>query len=818
MWLCFFRVASSHHHLDMNFYCIFLLLLVVLSAYSESPQYGKPLDPLSTAATVCPNSSSDSLGVLAPVLPQSEVFGSVQSQNMVLPQNEVYKYYLLSQNEMFGSVQSQNMVLPQNEVYKNLVLPQNGVFNVVTVNCQLANRVKAIINFVLNFQVKSFKFLTSTLIHGGEKLGWTIRFLLESLQHVLKMYTWSMSENQVSVQFRCKIIGLLLRRSLFRKHDFALMVHKIYYDYQNLHFWHLKFFSKFRYDFYPHIKEQAEKSTSYQFYGGGKALLFSSDELLPYASTNLHEQQYLFLQCVTKKQKQSLVLHDGEVLCNVPLNILAPKLTLKIAKELAKLHDVYMPSKTLLKNVQILLQDHKCQCDEFLSVFKPYKVGSNAEHQQTWYQNHKSQRAEYNKRPEYQESHKKSQNKYRTKKNMKFPPNPPSTELCQNIISDFCADTSPEVFEEVGCAVCGKLTPICEMEELSEVENISLLKVDGVTRKARLQSSDPFRELRGPILAPGCSKVCPICIDSLENKKMPTLALANGLWVGQIPDELNDLTYAEQLLIARVRHNRCIVKVSSGMFKMRANAISFSNPMPKIYNVLPPPIEEMDEVLAFIYTGPCKPTKADFKRTPLLVRRLKVSKALHWLKLNHIDYYDCEISDKNLASYPEEGPPVVVDYHSSSANKNPESTSVHDMEEEDGTTEGPCPFIVHGLTGEEFSTKTIKTIKAIALRHLTSEGKILAIGHAEIPESIYGNPQLFPSMLPWLFPYGLGGIGQTEHKHKLSSMMHKRHLLMYYDKRFQKDPHFPLIAFNHEQMKESTTAGYLTAEKSHFMI
>ena len=43
---------------------------------------------------------------------------------------------------------------------------------------------------------------------------------------------------------------------------------------------------------------------------------------------------------------------------------------------------------------------------------------------------------------------------------------------------------------------------------------------------------------------------------------------------------------------------------------------------------------------------------------------------------------------------------MVVDYYPSSSNKNPESTSVHDMEE-DGTTEGPCPFIVHGLTGEE---------------------------------------------------------------------------------------------------------------------
>jgi len=83
---------------------------------------------------------------------------------------------------------------------------------------------------------------------------------------------------------------------------------------------------------------------------------------------------------------------------------------------------------------------------------------------------------------------------------------------------------------------------------------------------------------------------------------MPTLALANGLWIGEIPDKLQDLTYAEQLLIARVHHNRCIVKVTSGMSKMHTNAISFSNPMAKIYNVLPPPAEEMDDVLAFIYT------------------------------------------------------------------------------------------------------------------------------------------------------------------------------------------------------------------------
>jgi hypothetical protein len=86
--------------------------------------------------------------------------------------------------------------------------------------------------------------------------------------------------------------------------------------------------------------------------------------------------------------------------------------------------------------------------------------------------------------------------------------------------------------------------------------------------------------------------------------------LANGLWLGAVPPQLQGLSFAEQLLISRVRRNRCIVKVSSGMSKMKANVIMFENPMPKIYRRLPPPVEDLDEVLAFIYTGPCKPTPA----------------------------------------------------------------------------------------------------------------------------------------------------------------------------------------------------------------
>ena len=142
--------------------------------------------------------------------------------------------------------------------------------------------------------------------------------------------------------------------------------------------------------------------------------------------------------------------------------------------------------------------------------------------------------------------------------------------------------------------------------------------------------------------------ICNHCRESVRKGKVPRLALANKLWIGNVPDELKSLRFVEKILIARVRHTCAYVKVSSGMRKMKANVIAFQSPMPKIYNTLPPPQEEISEVLAILFTGPAQPTEADMKRTPFLVRRNYVAKALQWLKFNHKDYEDIEISMSNL--------------------------------------------------------------------------------------------------------------------------------------------------------------------------
>ena len=307
-----------------------------------------------------------------------------------------------------------------------------------------------------------------------------------------------------------------------------------------------------------------------------------------------------------------------------------------------------------------------------------------------------------------------------------------------------------------------------------------------------------------------CRNICNRCHGDIWRRKVPRLALSNNIWLGAVPSVLKNLSFVEKILIVQVRHTCVFVKVASGMRKMKANIVAFELPIPKIYNILPPP--QLDEVLAISFTGPAKPTEKDFARTPFLVRRNAVITVLEWLRLNHLDYVDIEISHENADQYGKNMPPVSVEYKPRSTNKVPEGTGVFDQEEEDGTVEGDCVFTVHGLTGELCNSMTPSALKAMALRHLNLGGKMLAVGYSDKFESMYNNPQLYLQMFPWLFPYSLGGIGLAN----ISDKEHKWHLIMYNDKRFQKDVNFPFMAFSHEQMKANTTQSFLLVDQSRF--
>jgi hypothetical protein len=383
-----------------------------------------------------------------------------------------------------------------------------------------------------------------------------------------------------------------------------------------------------------------------------------------------------------------------------------------------------------------------------------------------------------------------------------------------DIVRDFCRKSSVENIEEAGCAVCGQLTPSSMLSRLKHMKQyLHVLNTEGVTRIERKDSIVPVREFKGPVLDFRCNMICENCRKKIRNGQIPRNALANGLWLGAIPVELSRLNFVERMLVARVRVNSCFVRVAaSGLKKMTSHVIAFESPVPKIYHRLPPPVEDVEDILAILFTGPCSPTEKDYMRTPLLVRRSFVARALEWLKVNNIYYADLDIAYDELERYPEKNPPVSIEYRHSLTTKTDEGTSSFDNGEEEGVEEGVCPFVVHGLMGEQYETMSVDALKGIALMHWNSGGGALAVSHSASSKSIYNNPGLYPQAFPWLFPYGLGGIGTTA----LSDKAHKYHLLMYHDKRFQHDPTFPFVAFSHQQLKAATSAGFLLADTSKF--
>ena len=77
----------------------------------------------------------------------------------------------------------------------------------------------------------------------------------------------------------------------------------------------------------------------------------------------------------------------------------------------------------------------------------------------------------------------------------------------------------------------------------------------GFTQMKRKISSDPICELGGPIIDQDCRYICKSCKKTVMRGRIPKFALACGLWFGKVPNKLQDLSFAENLLIGKIRHN-----------------------------------------------------------------------------------------------------------------------------------------------------------------------------------------------------------------------------------------------------------------------
>ena len=248
------------------------------------------------------------------------------------------------------------------------------------------------------------------------------------------------------------------------------------------------------------------------------------------------------------------------------------------------------------------------------------------------------------------------------------------------------------------CGVCGEMVAVDAIQEAG-------LDPDGMDFRRKLRSIVCGWELsnmpnykppkphlldRIPLAPDGVLhngailRVCNNCCRAVNKyNAMPPFALANGLQLDEILEELQDLTIPEQMLISRLRIKCCIaLKVGVGgkntpkTHAIKGHCIAFPavsqlfllnltlsiQDTSSLYQVLPMAATDLAGLFQVVFIGDKMPgapgVKWNFK--VFNVRKWRILAALLWLIEHNPLYEGVKIDFKELNKYPEDDVPDEI--------------------------------------------------------------------------------------------------------------------------------------------------------------
>ena len=243
---------------------------------------------------------------------------------------------------------------------------------------------------------------------------------------------------------------------------------------------------------------------------------------------------------------------DCYVHVNLPLETIVFYMPVTSARTVANKHGLKLGSRASLAMIGSSLKGHTCEiCKESMTILSrkltnAEKMKNNRKEEQLT-----DQQKDVKRTKTYQRvtMHRKKQGL--ADPAAIFPPPPLDEHLSYEILKSATQKLQPEAFQESGCAVCGQLIPNRSLTRLSAVKKLlRILEAPGITRQERSKGSDKIREF--PIaIDHSCNKICNDCRACLHRGTIPQYALAQGLWLGQVPEELSSLRYIEKMLVDR---------------------------------------------------------------------------------------------------------------------------------------------------------------------------------------------------------------------------------------------------------------------------
>lgn len=288
--------------------------------------------------------------------------------------------------------------------------------------------------------------------------------------------------------------------------------------------------------------------------------------------------------------------------------------------------------------------------------------------------------------------------------------------------------------------------------------------------------------------------------DTCKKKKgvhqgmFPTWTDSQGCIHYDLPEELQDLTIAEKLLIQKRAVLLPIVHMQKNKFGLKGHAVMFEKNINDVCMSLPRTKVHMVYVVKE-YTSS---TSKEVCQANFHVRRDKVLKALVWLKKHHVGYSDISIDENNLSwmndtKEMELSSSVITDHRVDIESKQKdEPTTVSEVQTQ---TEGDeFDFYSESTTNTEkkFDDDSARIIKQLRSECENAGKEFASIQFPfvnEKPVNEYNTQRLFADAYPWLFPGGVGDISDHQNGDDDLSVWCKL-LHRWKDGRFMRDDFF----------------------------
>ena len=268
----------------------------------------------------------------------------------------------------------------------------------------------------------------------------------------------------------------------------------------------------------------------------------------------------------------------------------------------------------------------------------------------------------------------------------------PSDQEVKQCYRDFYNATSQQSVEMCVCGVCGREVGI-------QVDGVVRKRIADIPNGQSLIPKHPHPAhtlFNGKLLDPSgvhmgednvqYTNVCHPCLEDLKRLgqanrqedgtfRPPKFSLANNLWIGKIPWQLQVLSLPEQLLISHLYSRVYVFKLfpkggagnnpSTLQRGMRGTVCTYDLDMGGIASMvsgdlMPRPPSVLASLISVTFIG-LGDLPRHWIRTTFRVRRQVVYEALCWLKEHNKKYYDTvQIDAAQISALPEDDVPIEV--------------------------------------------------------------------------------------------------------------------------------------------------------------